>query len=167
MGLLVAFIGSILAFQMLYIPWVQWREHSVYQSLRSGLGPEFWWPPGWRRELRTSLLLEGEARLLEDRSENARPQDRQHDDALGLPVATGMIELVSENSNRVFRAIVARGKYSFLPRLLPTGPFKVRLVSPEGSASGWLQTGPLDSGLHRINWSFSRPILDGLVRQAQ
>jgi hypothetical protein len=135
--------------------------------LRSGLGPEFWWPPGWRRELRTSLLLEGEARLKDDVEDTRRPQDRQHGGVFGRPVAAGIIVLASEDKDRVFRAIVARGKYSFLPRLLPTGPFKVRLVSPEGSASGWLQTGPLDSGLHRINWSFSRPPDDGLVGQAQ
>ena len=151
----LAFVGSIFAFQMLSIPWVQWREHSVYQALRSGLGPEFWWPPGWRRELRTSLLLEGEARLKDDAEGTLRPQDRQHDRALGSPVAAGIIELLSEDQDRVFRAIVARGKYSFFPRLLPAGPFKVRLVSPEGRSSKWLQAGPLDSGLHRINWSFS------------
>ena len=61
-----------LAFQVLSIPWIQWREHSVYQSLRSGLGPEFWWPPGWRRELRTSILLEGEAKLRAHELERSR-----------------------------------------------------------------------------------------------
>ena len=154
--ILVAFVGSIFAFQMLSIPWAQWREHSVYQALRSGVGPEFWWPPGWRREL-ASLLLEGEARLQDDVEGTLRPQDRPHDGAFGRPVAAGIIELVSEDQDRVFRAIVARGRYSFLPRLLPAGPFKVRLVSPEGSPTGWLQMGPLDSGLHRIDWLFSRP----------
>jgi hypothetical protein len=165
--ILVALVGSTFAFQMLWIPWVQWREHSVYQALRSGVGPEFWWPPGWRRQLRTSLLLEGEARLKDDVEGPLRPQNRPHDEASGRPVAAGIIELVSEDQNQVFRAIVDRGRYSFLPRLLPAGPFKVRLTSPEGRTTGWLQMGPLDSGLHRINWSFSRPSEDGLVRQAQ
>jgi hypothetical protein len=155
--ILVAFFGSISAFQVLSVPWIQWREHSVYQALRSGVGPEFWWPPGWRRELRTTLLLEGEARLRDGVEDTLRLQDRHHDGAFGRPVAAGIIELVSEDQDGVFRAIVARGRYSFLPRLLPAGPFKVRLTSPEGRTTGWLQAGPLESGLHRINWSFSRP----------
>jgi hypothetical protein len=102
-------------------------------------------------------LLEGEAKLREDQHERPGPEDRLRDEALGRPVAAGMIELVSDNSDRAFRAIVVKGKYSFLPQRLPAGPFKVRLTTPDGRTTGWLRAGPLDSGLHRINWLFSRP----------
>jgi hypothetical protein len=109
-----------------------WRRHAVYRALAESRGPSFWWPPGWRHELETSLLLEGQVR---------HPTE-------------GTLELVSEASGRVFRTSVSAGRYSFRPQLLPVGEFKVRCLSPDGTASRWLMTGPLDPGLHRISFSF-------------
>jgi hypothetical protein len=123
-------LAILLTVCLLAIP--PWREHTVYQALVNSRAPSFWWPPSWRRELETSLLLEGQVK----------------------PPTAGTLELVSEPEGRVFRTAVTAGRYSFLPRLLPAGPFKVRCLSPDGTATRWLMTGPLDPGFHRINFSF-------------
>jgi hypothetical protein len=154
----VAVAGLLLTGSLLVVQWsARWREVQVYQALRESQSPAFWWPPDWRRELRTSFLLEGnvylwDAELRRAAEEHTAPPNRS---ALGHPVKAGTMELVSETEGRVFRtAVNPNGWYSFNRQRLPTAPFKVRLVSPEGSASRWLPMGALDPGLHRINWSF-------------
>ena len=146
--ILVAFVGSIFAFQVLSIPWAQWREHSVYQALRSGVGPEFWWPPGWRTRIAHKSSA-GRRSKAEGRSRgHLRPQDRQHDGAFGRPVAAGIIELVSEDQNAVFRAIVAKGKYSFLPRAIARWP-----IQGTSYFSGWSPDRMAASGAARFRSS--------------
>ena len=131
-------IGAVLAGLLLTVGllvmqgWPRWREDTVYQALRHSQGDAFWWPPDWRWELRTSILLEGEVR---------HPK-------------SGTMELVSEAQGRVSRTAVIHGRYSFNPQRLPTSPFKVRLLTADGSTTRWLQMGSLDPGLHRINWMF-------------
>ena len=129
----VPLVGLVLTISLLAIQWwPRWREFNVYEALHSSNSPAFWWPPEWRRELRTSFLLEGEVK---------NPK-------------SGTLELVSETQGQVFRTTVANGHYSFSPQRLPASPFKVRVLFPEGSSSGWLQMETLDPGLHRINLSF-------------
>lgn len=143
---------------LLAVPWLaRWREVKLYEALHESQSPSFWWPPDWRREWRTSILLEGHVYLRDAKSsraveEHGAPPDRS---ALGRPVNAGTIELVSETEGRVFRtAVNTKGWYSFKRQRLPAVPFQVRLVTPEGSASRWLPMGALDPGLHSINWSF-------------
>src|SRR5262249_41667781 len=62
----------------------QWRERTVFQALVQSDDAAFWWPAGWRRELRTSILLVGQLR-------HAR---------------AGTIELVAEPQGHVFRTTV-------------------------------------------------------------
>jgi hypothetical protein len=151
-----ALAGVLLTVGLLAIQWWPlWRDLKVYQALYSSQAAAFWWPPGWRQELRTSFLLEGEARLLEGEVPAPRPQDRHHDELPGRLATAGTVELVSENQGLVSRTTVnPQGWYSFNPQRLPASPFKIRFLSPEGSTTRWLQMGALDPGLHRINWSF-------------
>jgi hypothetical protein len=121
------------------------REQRIYQALYNDQGPAVWWPPDWRRELRTTYLLEGNVYL----------KDRESTHPFGRPATTGTVELVPEAQGQVFRTTVSsRGLYSFNPQLLPLGPAKIRLVSTDGSATRWLPVPVGDAGLHRINFTF-------------
>lgn len=114
------------------VRWPRWREDAVIRALRRSEGPAPWWPPGWREQLRSSILLEGQV----------------------LPARTGMIEFQPLSTpSPIFRTAATGGVYSFARRL-PAGPCRVRLVSPDGTASDWVSLGPLGSGSHRINLTF-------------
>jgi hypothetical protein len=126
----LALLALALAIGLMAIP--PWRRHTVYRALAESRGPSFWWPLGWRHELETSLLLEGQVK---------HPTE-------------GTLELVSEPSGRVFRTAIKGGRYSFRPDLLPAGEFKARCLTAEGTASHWVPTGTLEPGLHRLNLSF-------------
>jgi hypothetical protein len=149
--------GLLLVMGLLSIPsWNRWRDFNVYRALQASQSPSFWWPPGWRRELRTSFLLEGQVFLRdrEPKQVGGEPSAPVEQSRLGRPATAGTIELVSETQGQVFRTTATNGRYSFNPQRLPIGPFKVRLLTAEGSTTRWLQMGALDQGLHRINWSF-------------
>jgi hypothetical protein len=156
----LALMGLLLTCSLLAVQWLpRWREAAVYQALYSPNppAPAFWWPSDWRREMQTSFLLEGQVYLWDAELRRAVKEHRAApgQSAFGHPVKAGTIELVPETEGRVFRtAVNAKGGYSFGRQRLPAVPFKVRLLTPEGSASRWLQMGALDPGLHRINWSF-------------
>jgi len=126
-------------------PRLRHREQRIYQALYNNQGPEVWWPPDWRRELRSSFLLEGYVYL----------KDGEATHPLGRPATVGRIELVSETHGRVFRTSVSpKGLFSFNPRPLPLGPAKIRLVSADGSATRWLPVPVADAGFHRLNFMF-------------
>jgi hypothetical protein len=156
--ILVALAGLLLTVGLLAVQWwPRWRESTVYQALRSSHDAAFWWPAGWRQELRTSFLLEGYAYLRDGElrpvgGEHSAPPDQS---GFGRPAKPGMLELVSESQGQVFRTTVnPKGWYSFNSQPLPAGPFKIRFVSGEGSPTRWQPMGTLDPGRHRINWAF-------------
>jgi hypothetical protein len=139
------------------IPWAQWREQSVYQALRDGTSPPFWWPSGWRQALLTSILLEGEVWLRDADDSALRHSGRQRAASPGRHATGATLEIVSDRLGEVFRTSVSKGRYSFNPRRLPAGDFTIRLIGEDGWTSRPVQTGALDPGLHRINLSFELP----------
>jgi hypothetical protein len=104
----------------------------IYEAIEQGSGPSFWWPPGWKQELRGSLTLAGDSR-------NAQ---------------AGTLEFVAGAGGRVIRTPVSNGRYTLSPQLLPAGSLKVRFISPAGTGTRWLELGNQDPGRHRINLSF-------------
>jgi hypothetical protein len=124
------FVG--LSLRLIALQWPRWREFAVYHALAASNPPAFWWPPAWRDELETSTLLEGEVK-----------GNRE-----------GKLELTSVAGGPLYQTEVTRGRYSFRPRVLPAGSYRVRLIGRDGTASSWLPTGSLDPGSHRINFAF-------------
>ena len=121
--------GFLLAVALLAgLWWPRWREHTLYLALNQSSGPAFWWTPDMRQELRTGFLFQGNL---------SKSQ-------------AGTLELRSGTDGPVFRTTVTKGRFSFKQRL-PTGPCRVRLLGPDGSATGWLFIGPLDQGRHSFN----------------
>jgi hypothetical protein len=78
--------------------------------------------------------------LLEGEVSAPGRQDRHRGGFPGTLATAGTVELVSENQRQVFRTTVSpKGWYSFNPQRLPTRPFKIRFLSPEGSTTNWLE----------------------------
>jgi hypothetical protein len=152
--LCLVFAAVLLTFGVLAIPWARWREQTVYQALAQGKTPAFWWPTGWREAFRTSFLLEGEVSIRDGDMPIEQRQSFPQARTDARIAVSGTIEFVSEYQSQVFRTLVKKGRYSFNPNRLPAGPFKVRLLLPDGSTRRWLQMPQLDPGLHRINWAF-------------
>jgi hypothetical protein len=130
-----------------------WQRKNIVRAMNASEAPPFWWPPSWRRELRTSFLLEG-GTLMRD------PEKHPGD---------GVVELESEIDGRVFRTNVipgSKGRFSFGDQLLPVGPFRVRLVTPDGRQSRWSRIPEIDPGSHNMDWSFTfeEPHPDGAPR---
>jgi hypothetical protein len=119
LGLMLAVAVMALVFTPLLSVRLRWRESMIYKAIEQGNGPSFWWPPGWRQELRGSLTLAGDLR-------NS---------------VAGTLEFVAGTGGRVIRTPVSNGRYSLSPRLLPAGTLKVRYISPAGSGTGWLELG--------------------------
>ncbi len=119
-----------------------WHQKTVARALIGSQPPAFWWPPSWRRELRTSFLLEGGAWV----------SDPAH------LLASGVVELETEADGRVFRTTIvpgSKGRFSFGDQLLPVGPFRIRLVAPDGRRSSWLREPGIDVGRHNMGWRFT------------
>jgi hypothetical protein len=129
------------------------HQKTVARALKASQPPAFWWPPSWRRELRTSFLLGGSGMV--------------KDPTPGF--ANGVVEL--EAGDRVFRATTSipniKGGFSFGDQLLPVGPFRVRLVTPDGRRSTWIRIPEIDPGSHNMNWSFrfDEPPAGGSLRE--
>ena len=122
------------------------REQAIFQALYYDQGTAFWWPPDWRREFRSSYLLEGYAYL----------KDKEATHPFGRLATAGTIELVYEAQGQVLRTTVTpKGLYSFNPRMIPIGSAKIRLVSTDGSPTRWVPVPVGDAGFHRINFTFS------------
>ena len=130
--LLIGLLVFLLFLGLVSNEWSRWREQTITRTLSQSGTPAFWWPPGWRRELETSILLQGTV-------SQAR---------------SGTLEILSESTNRVHRTTVTGGRFAFDRERLPAGPCKARFVNPDGSPSQWLNLGPLDPGRHRINLRF-------------
>ena len=134
LGLMIAVAVMALLFTSLSSLRSRWRESMIYEAIEQGSGPSFWWPPGWRQELRESLTLAGHLRSS----------------------VAGTLEFEAGTGGRVIRTPVSDGRYSLSPRLLPAGTLKVRFISPAGSGTSWFELGNLGPGRHRINLSFGR-----------
>jgi hypothetical protein len=127
-------------------PRLHFREQAIFQALYYDRGPAVWWPPDWRREFRSSYLLEGYAYL----------KDKEATHPFGRLATAGTIELAYEARDQVLRTTVSpKGLYSFNPQLISLGSAKIRLVSTEGSTTRWVPVPVGDAGFHRINFTFS------------
>jgi hypothetical protein len=141
---LIAFLAVLNVGAMAFLVFVwypHWHQKVVARAMTASEPPAFWWPPSWRRDLRTSFLLEGST-LLKD------PMKRFGD---------GVVELETEADGRVFRTTIipgSKGRFSFGDQLFPVGPFRVRLVAPDGRRSRWIRIPEIDPGRHNMNWGF-------------
>jgi len=142
---LIAFLAALnlAALALLVFVWYpHWHQKTIARAMTASEPPAFWWPPSWRRELRTSFLLEG-GTLVRD------PMNRPGD---------GVVELETEADGRVFRTTVipgGKGRFSFGDQLLRVGPFRVRLIAPDGRRSAWSRMPDIDPGRHNIAWRFT------------
>jgi hypothetical protein len=133
-GLVTVAVASflVLSLRLIVLQWPRWRESAVYHALASSSSPAFWWPPAWRDKVDRSILVEGEVKGDKD----------------------GTLELTSVQGGPLYRTDVTRGRYSFHPRILPAGSYKVRLIGREGTPSPWQPIGSVDPGSHRLNFAF-------------
>jgi hypothetical protein len=136
LGLVVLAVAAagflMLLLHLLAVQLPRWRASTVYRALKQSNEPALWWPPAWRDELARSILLEGQVK---------NPNE-------------GTLELASIPEGPVFRTAVSNGRYTFHPRVLPAGAYKVRLLRPDGTSTSWLPTGTLDPGSHRLDFVF-------------
>jgi hypothetical protein len=133
LALAIAIAAVLILFvRLLVVQWPRWRDATVYTALSQSLPPSFWWPPGWRKEMEQCILLAGNVR---------DPQE-------------GTLELASLEGGSVYQTAVSRGVYTFHPRILPAGRYKVRLIRTDGTSTEWLPIGPLDPGSHRLRFAF-------------
>ena len=154
---LIALMAAVNLAALVFLVFVwfpQWHRRTIVRALTESQPPAFWWPPSWRRELRTSFLLGGGA-MVKD------PTTR---------IPDSVVELESEADGRVFRATFipsSKGRFSFGDQLLPVGPFQVRLVTSDGRRSKWIRIPKIDPGPHNMNWSFrfDEPPAGGSLRE--
>jgi hypothetical protein len=154
---LIAILAAVnlAALAFLVFAWLpHWHRKTVARALAMNQAPAFWWPPSWRRELRSSFLLEGGTQV---RDPAKRP-------------GNGVVELETEADGRVFRTNVipgSKGRFTFGDQLFPVGPFRVRLVAPDGRQSRWSRIPEIDPGPHSMNWLFvfEEPHPDGATRK--
>ena len=138
-------VANLAAFGFLGFVWApQWRQRVIAHAIRSSRAPASWWPSSWRRACgRTSCSKGG-------RWCGEGPADRPLKRA-----ATGVLELTSETTGSVFRApLDIKGCFSFGDQLVPIGPFRVRVVAPDGSRSRSIRVPEIDPGRHSLYWSF-------------
>lgn len=131
MAFFVLGLGAFLVAGSLIVPWSRWREQAVFRAIQNESRPAFWWPPAWRRDLQTGLILEGESKKGRD----------------------GTLELVVDDGP-ILQAAIRQGRYSFHPRVIPAGTFRFRRVAPDGTASDWVGPLGLDPGRHRLDFGF-------------
>jgi hypothetical protein len=131
LGFCIAVVAALFIVALLTVPWSRWHDQAIYHAIQNGTGPAFWWPPDWRREVRTSLLLDGHL---------SRSRE-------------GTVEVVAGNDARVFRTAVHDGRFSFHPSYLPAGTFRIRFIAPDESVSEWIGPLELDPGSHRLNFA--------------
>ncbi len=117
------------------------RDREIQRVLVDFESAPGWWPEDWKRELQTSLTIEGDASLD------------------GTPVNDGMVTFREQPGDRIFRVPIRRGRYSMLDRRMPVGSYRITVESfdgpePRSKTSVWAMG--LDAGRHRSNWHFGQ-----------